>query len=111
MVPARPGFIGKLGWARSRAWTWDFSATDSTTAFGGGPRFSSTTSVSFSSQCLSFESLKVPTWWGFMPLEDQISCTVDLETPACLAMERTDHCVASGGVVCKVSCTIWATFS
>jgi hypothetical protein len=32
IVPARPFFIGRPGWVRSRAWICDFSSTDSTTA-------------------------------------------------------------------------------
>jgi hypothetical protein len=103
--------MGRLGWVRSSAWTWDFSSTASTTAPSGGFMYSSTTSVSFSSKRLSLESLKASTRCGFMPLDDQIACTVDLETPACLAMVRTDHCVASGGVVCRVSKTTRSTFS
>jgi hypothetical protein len=31
-----PGIIGNTGWDRSRAWTWDFSSTQSTTALSGG---------------------------------------------------------------------------
>jgi hypothetical protein len=36
LVPARPGFIGKPGWVRSRAWIWLFSSTDRTMAWSGG---------------------------------------------------------------------------
>ena len=36
MVPARPFFMGSPGWVRSRAWIWDFSSTDNTTAWAGG---------------------------------------------------------------------------
>jgi len=32
MVPARPFFIGRPGWVRSRAWIWLFSSTERTTA-------------------------------------------------------------------------------
>ena len=35
-VPARPGFIGRPGWVRTRAWIWLFSSTESTTACLGG---------------------------------------------------------------------------
>ena len=34
--PARPGFIGRPGWVRSRAWIWLFSSTERTTAWAGG---------------------------------------------------------------------------
>ena len=30
IVPARPFFMGRLGWVRSRAWIWLFSSTDRT---------------------------------------------------------------------------------
>jgi hypothetical protein len=30
--------MGRVGWVRSRAWTWLFSSTQSTTAFSGGCR-------------------------------------------------------------------------
>ena len=60
-MPARPGFIGRLGWVRSRAWIWDYSSMQSTTALSGGHMYSPTTSTSFSSKRLSAESLKVST--------------------------------------------------
>src|SRR3984957_8113226 len=31
IVPARPFFIGRLGWVRSSAWIWLFSSTERTT--------------------------------------------------------------------------------
>jgi len=30
-----PGIIGNAGWERCRAWTWDFSSTQSTAAASG----------------------------------------------------------------------------
>ena len=38
MVPARPFFMGKPGWLRSRAWIWLFSSTERTSALSGGFR-------------------------------------------------------------------------
>jgi hypothetical protein len=34
--PARPFFIGRPGWVRSRAWIWLFPSMDRTTACAGG---------------------------------------------------------------------------
>src|ERR1039458_1997693 len=65
MVPARPFFIGSDAWARSKACTDDFSSIHSTTALSGGLRYRPTTSMSFSSNLGSFESLKVLTRCGF----------------------------------------------
>ena len=36
--PRRPGVMGRLGWVRSRAWTWVFSSKLKTTARSGGSR-------------------------------------------------------------------------
>jgi hypothetical protein len=44
-----------------------------------------------------------------MPRAFHTFCTWDFDIPACLAIERTDQCVApSGGVRCKVSSTIFS---
>src|SRR6516225_9883552 len=67
MVPARPFFIGSDGCDRSSAWTWDFSSMHSTIAFSGGLRYSPTTSVSFSSNAGSVETLNVSTRCGLRP--------------------------------------------
>jgi hypothetical protein len=67
--------------------------------------------MSFSSNRGSFEILNVVTRWGLSPLADQIRCTVAGLTPACLAIDRHDQCVASLGLECWVNSTISATFS
>src|SRR6266540_6769059 len=99
MVPARPFFIGSDGWVRSRAWIWLFSSTHSTTALSGGFRYSPTTSVSFSRNRLSLETLKVRTRWGWSPAASQIRPTVAGLTPATFAMERVDQWVSPFGFV------------
>ena len=71
IVPALPGFIGSEGWVRSSAWIWLFSSMHKTTAFSGGFRYSPTTSTSFSSKRLSFESLNISTRCGFRPRPDR----------------------------------------
>jgi hypothetical protein len=53
----------------------------STIAFSGGFRYSPTMSTSFSSKCLSFESLNVSTRCGLRPRADQIRWTVAGLTP------------------------------
>src|SRR6266542_3160326 len=97
MVPARPFFIGSDGLVRSRAWIWLFSSTHSTTALSGGFRYSPTTSVSFSRNRLSLETLKVRT-------------TVAGLTPATFAMERVDQWVSPFGFVLVVRRMTSATF-
>jgi hypothetical protein len=67
IVWARPFFVGKPGWVRSRAWIWLFSSNDSTSACSGGFRYTSTTSSSFSAKRGSLLSLKVSTRCGFRP--------------------------------------------
>src|SRR6266545_2324636 len=110
MVPARPFFIGSDGWVRSRAWIWLFSSTHSTTALSGGFRYSPTTSVSFSRNRLSLETLKVRTRWGWSPAASQIRPTVAGLTPATFAMERVDQWVSPFGFVLVVRRMTYATF-
>src|SRR3972149_5159428 len=111
MVPQRPFFIGNPGCVRSRACTCDFSSTHRTTALSGGFRYTPTTSVSFSTNRLSFESLNVSMRCGCNPCASQIRETVALLTPMASAIVRVDQCVASGGVVCSVASTIALIFS
>jgi glyoxylate carboligase len=54
-----PGSIGKIGAVRSRAWIWDFSSTQSTTARSGGLRYTPTTSLTLATTCGSLESFHV----------------------------------------------------
>ncbi len=85
MVPQRPFFMGSPGCVRSSAWIWLFSSTHSTSACCGGFRYKPTTSVSFSRNCASRDSLKVLprcgcSWWLC-----QMLLTVDLLDPLGLA--------------------------
>src|ERR1039458_3180273 len=59
MVPHRPFFSGSPGCVRSNAWIWLFSSKHSTSALSGGFKYSPTTSVSFSRNFASRESLKM----------------------------------------------------
>src|SRR6266498_4324708 len=104
MVPARPFFIGSDGWVRSRAWIWLFSSTHSTTALSGGFRYSPTTSVSFSRNRLSLETLKVRTRWGWSPAASQIRPTVAGLTPATFARseEHTSELQSRPHLVCRL---------
>src|SRR3989304_5461279 len=70
-----------------------------------------TTSVSFSTKRLSLESLNVSMRCGCKPCASQIRWTVDFPTPWAFAIVRTDQCVASFGVVCRVASTISFTLS
>src|SRR5262245_20601271 len=67
-----------------------------------------TTSVNFSSNCLSVESLNFLTRWGLMPRPDQIFWTVSRLTPWRSAMVRQLQCVSPAGLVCRVSWTMAA---
>src|ERR1019366_5421634 len=59
MVPQRPFLIGKPGWVRSSAWIWLFSSTHNTMACSGGFRYNPITSVIFSRNFGSRDSLNV----------------------------------------------------
>ena len=52
-----PGRIGRIGWLRSRAWHWDFSSTQTTTAFSGGSTYRPTTSATLAASRGSVENL------------------------------------------------------
>src|SRR5438477_5641268 len=111
MVPQRPFLIGKPGWVRSSAWIWLFSSTHNTMACWGGFKYNPTTSVIFSRNFGSRDSLKVFTRWGFKLWACQIVLIVDLLTPWFLAMVRQLQCVIPSGLVCKVASTIAAILS
>ena len=98
-----PGFIGSDGWVRSSACTEDFSSTHSTIAFSGGFRYRPTTSISFSSNFGSLDSLNVSTRCGFNPRADHTRCTVAADTPAVAAIVRHDQWVWPSGVEYRVS--------
>src|SRR5437879_9167866 len=103
MVPQRPFVIGSPGWVRSSAWIWLFSSTQSTIACSGGFRYRPTTSVIFSRNFGSRESLKVSVRWGWILWARQILLTVDLLTPWLCAMVRQLQCVIPAGLVCRVA--------
>src|ERR1019366_1531175 len=79
------------------------SSIHSTTALSGGLRYRPTTSMSFSSNLGSFESLKVLTRCGFSPRDDQTRCTVAGLTPTALAMDRQLQCVSPSRLLSWVS--------
>src|SRR5450759_2406987 len=97
MVPARPFFIGSEGCVRSSACTEDFSSMQSTTACSGGLRWRPTTSISFSSNRGSLDSLNVFTRCGLRPRPDQIRCTVAGLTSLAFAIDRQLQCVSPSG--------------
>src|SRR5450759_946622 len=103
--------MGSDAWVRSNACTEVFSSMHNTTAFSGGFRYKPTTSISFSSNRGSLESLNVLTRCGFRPRPHQIRGTVAGETPTALAIDRQLQCVAPEGFSCMVRRTISSTFS
>ena len=111
MVPARPGTIGSDAWVRSKAWIWDFSSMHNTMACSGGSKYNPTTSMSFSSNCGSLDTLNVSTRCGANPRSDQIRCTVAGLTPTRVDIVRHDQCMCPGGAVVVVNRTISATVS
>lgn len=72
---------------------------------------SATTPTNLSPKSGSVDSLNVSVRCGSRPRAAQSCCTFDLEIAACLAIERTDQWVSSGGVACWVSCTTWSALS
>src|ERR1700732_1806124 len=56
----------QTGWVRSSAWIWLFSSTHRTIACWGGFRYRPTTSVNFSKNLASRDSLNVFTRCGLM---------------------------------------------
>jgi hypothetical protein len=105
-VPARPLFIGRDGWVRSRAWTWVFSSKLNTTARSGGFRYRPTTSMSLASKSGSLEILKPSTRHGLRPCFRQIRATVSLPIPCRSPIVRVLQCVeSSSGRTWSVSCT------
>jgi len=62
--------------------------------------------VSFSTKCLSPESLKVLMRWGCKPLASYTRATLMWLRPKCRASERVLQCVASFGELCRVVSTI-----
>src|ERR1700745_1469476 len=103
--------MGSDGWVRSSACTEDFSSMHSTIAFSGGLRYRPTTSISFSSNFGSLDSLNVLIRCGFKPRAAHTRCTVAGETPALAAIVRHDQWVWPSGVEYLVRYTISAILS
>ena len=61
--------------------------------------------VTFSTNCLSFDSLKVFARCGFRPCAAQMRCTLAWLRPTALASLRADQCVPAGGFSCSVIST------
>ena len=82
----------------------------STIAFSGGLRYRPTTSISFSSNFGSLDSLNVSTRCGFKPRAAHTRCTVAGDTPAFAAIVRHDQWVWPSGVEYLVRSTISSIF-
>jgi hypothetical protein len=87
------GRSGRIGAVRSKAWTCDFSSTESTIAFSGGCRYRSTTSLTLASSCGSVENLNVSVRQGCRPHLRQILLTQTWEIPSWSAISRLDQWV------------------
>src|SRR6266704_1553236 len=111
MVPQRPFLIGNPGCVLSSAWIWLFSSMQSTIASCGGFRYRPTTSVIFSKNFGSRDSLNFFVRWGCSLWARQILLTVDLLTPWLCAMVRQLQCVIPVGLLCRVASTIAAILS
>src|SRR5207253_9454068 len=83
----------------------------STIACCGGLRYRPTTSVIFSRNFGSRESLKVFVRWGWRLLARQMLFIVDLLTPWLCARVRQLQCVILAGLVCSVASTMTAILS
>ena len=81
-----------------------------TIACSGGFKYKPTTSMSFSSNCGSLESLNASTRCGFKPRAAQIRCTCAGDTPDFFAIVRTDQCVWPSGFDFRVNSTISSIF-
>src|SRR6478735_4937161 len=104
-----PGIIGNAGCDLARAWTCDFSSTQSTTAASGGFRYRPTTSYTFSTNIGSLDSLNPSVRCGLSSNACQIRPIVDGERPDFLAIDVRDQWVAFSGVDSNVSTTIFST--
>jgi hypothetical protein len=78
---------------RSRAWTCDFSSTQSTIALSGGLRQRPTTSRSLLSSSGSAENVNVCVRQGCSPYSRHTSATLTSETPSSAPSSRDDQCV------------------
>src|SRR5450755_3985936 len=111
MVPQRPFLMGNPGWERSSAWIWLFSSTHNTIACCGGFRYRPTTSVNFSRNLASRDSLNVFVRCGLRLWLFQMLFTVDLLTSCASAIDRQLQCVIPLGLLRKVASTMDWIFS
>src|SRR5438309_4217975 len=103
IVPHRPFFNGSPGCVRSNACIWLFSSTHSTKALSGGFIYNPTTSVSFSRNFASRDSLKVRLRCGLILCSCHKRFTVFLLTPCAFAISRQLQWVMPLGLLCKVA--------
>ena len=89
----------------------DFSSTHSTTARSGGWWYRPATSTTLSTNSGSVDSLKVPVKCGLRSNLRQIRPIADLLSPARLAIEARDQCVASWGISSSVAVMTSSTLS
>ena len=80
--------------ARCGNLTWNSSATLTTKAWSGGPRYRPTTSRILGSSSGTVPNLNVSTWPGRMPQRRQTRATLANEMPSSAASSRADHCAA-----------------
>src|SRR5258705_13065658 len=104
-----PGIIGNPGCDRSRAWTWDFSSAQSTTARSGGLWYSPTTSTTFSTNSGSVDSLNVSARCGLRPKSFQIRPIVERDRPDLAAIDFRDQCVPPAGLDSNVATITFLT--
>src|SRR5216684_140090 len=97
MVPARPFFIGRPGWVRSKAWIWLFSSTDRTMAWAGGLTYRPTTSRSLSTNLGSLDSLNCSILCGRRPCARQMRWTALTLMPDAFAIIAPVQWVVSLG--------------
>src|ERR1022692_3714457 len=88
------------------AWIWLFSSKHSTSALSGGFKYNPTTSVSFSRNFASLESLNVPLRCGLILCSCHKRLTVLLLTSCASAMSRQLQWVMPTGLLCKVASMI-----
>src|SRR5881394_4339616 len=88
IVPHRPFFRGRPGWVRSKSLILLFSSTHNTIPFCCGFKYRPTTSVNFSMNLGSRDSLKVRLRCGLRLCNCQSRFTVLLLTPWALAVTQ-----------------------
>src|SRR5207244_12518454 len=99
IVPHRPFFNGSPGCVRSNACIWLFSSKHSTKALSGGFIYNPTTSVSFSRNFASRDSLNVRLRCGLILCSCHKRFTVFLLTPCAFAFSRQLQLVMTLGLL------------